>query len=181
MRFFKHTFFVVTLACAAAFITSCGKEETTTTSLVAQNTLIESFVKTTKLTDSVEKSGDLWCNRFVKGANSTKIQVGDEVTFYYILSVVKDATTLEPYATNIESVAKAKALANPFSKYEPITVVVGKSGLPKGFDLGLRLLYDGDAAQILFPSTYGYGASDIGAVPANSAIGVRVYISKVER
>lgn len=51
----------------------------------------------------------------------------------------------------------------------------------KRIDLGLRLLYDGDAAQILFPSTYGYGASDIGAVPANSAIGVRVYISKVER
>lgn len=180
MRFFKHTFFVVTLACAAVFFTSCGKEETSTTSLVAQNALIESFIKTTKLTDSIERSGDLCYNRFVKGTGS-KIQAGDKVTLYYILTVVKNSTTLLPYATNIESVAKANALFNTFTKYEPITVVVGKSGLPKGFDMGLSLLYDGDAAQLLFPSTYGYGGSDIGAVPANSAIGVRVYISKVER
>ena len=95
------------------------------------------------------------------------------------MSVVENPTTLKPYTTSIESVALANKLYNV--KYEPITVVVGKSGLPKGFDFGLSLLYDGDAAQLLFPSTYGYGGSAIGAVPANSAIGVRVYIMKVER
>jgi FKBP-type peptidyl-prolyl cis-trans isomerases 1 len=180
MRFFKHTVFVATLVCAVVFFTSCGKEATSTTSLVTQNALIASFINTTKLTDSVQNSGDLWYDRFVKGTGS-KIQAGDKVTLYYVFTIVKSATTLVPYATNIESVAKANQLDNPFAKYDPITVTVGKSGLPKGFDQGLSLLYDGDAAQILFPSTYGYGATDIGAVPANSAIGVRVYIMKVER
>jgi FKBP-type peptidyl-prolyl cis-trans isomerase len=181
MNFLKHTAFVATFICTVVFFSSCGKDETTTTSLVAQNALIESFIKTTKLTDSIERSGDLCYNRFIKGAGS-KIQVGDKVTLYYTLTVVENATTLKVFATNIKSVAKAYGWdTNPYMNYDPITAVVGKSGLPEGFDLGLRLLYDGDAAQLLFPSTYAYGATAIGAVPANSAIGVRVYIVKVER
>lgn len=181
MRFFRHTAFVATLVCAVEFLTSCGKEDTNTNSLVSQNALIESFIKTTKLTDSVERSGDLFYNRFKKGTGE-KIQAGDKVTFHYILTVVENSTTLSPFATSIQSVAKANGWdTNPYLKYDPITVVVGNSGLPKGFDLGLSQLYNGDAAQILFPSTYGYGATAIGAVPANSPIGLRVYISKVER
>lgn len=183
MKFFKHTILAIALIGVAGFLSSCGKEETNTTSLVSQNALIESFIKTAKLTDSVSKSGDLWSYRFKKGTE-VKIQEGDKVALYYILSVVtaeNGSIYLKPFATNIETVAKAKGLQNPFAKYEPITVVVGNSGLPKGFDLGIRTLYDGDGAQLLFPSTYAYGGSAIGAVPANSSIGVRVYISKVDR
>ncbi len=180
MRFFRYTALAATFACVVGALSSCGKEETQTNSIEAQNALIESFIKTTKLTDSVQKSGDIWFNRFKKGAGSA-IQVGDKVTLHYVLSVVENSTTLRPFNTSIESVAKANSLDNPFAKYDPITVVVGKSGLPKGFDQGLLSLFDGDAAQLLFPSSYAYGGSAIGAVPANSAVGVRIYILKVER
>jgi len=184
MRFFKHTILAVALTGAAGFLSSCGKEDTSTSSLVSQNTLVESYIKTAKLSDSVSKSEDLWFYRFKKSAGNVKIQEGDKVELYYVLSVVtaeSGSIFLKPFATNIETVATAKGLINPYTKYEPITVVVGKSGLPKGFDLGIRTLYEGDGAQLLFPSTYAYGGSAIGAVLANSAIGVRVYIIKVDR
>lgn len=181
MKFFKHTIFAVALLCSAAFFfSSCGKEETSTSSIESQINLIQSFIKTTKIADSVKKEGDLWYNRFQKGTG-VKIQTGDKVTLNYVLTVVENATTLRPVSTSIESVAKANKLFNDFTKYEPITVVVGRSGLPKGFDFGLSLLYEGDAAQLLFPSNMAYGGSAIGAIPSNSSIGVRVYISKVER
>lgn len=163
-------------------VSSCDKSETTTDSLVSQNKLIESYITTRKLTDSVQKSGDLWYYRFkTTGTSTALIQSGDKVTLSYVLSVVSSSTLLKAYATNIKTVADANGISNTFTKYEPITVEVGGSGIFKGFDDGLRLLKEGDSALLLFPSTLGYGGEAIGAVPANSALAIRVYVLSVTK
>ena len=178
MRILTKTALVLGFFAASAVAVSCGKD-TESGSLASQNNLIESYITTNRLTDSVVKAGDLWYYRF-KPSNGKQIQVGSKVSLQYVLNVVSSSTYLMPYATNIKSVAVANKLDTIFVKFEPLTVEVGKSGLFKGFDLGLQYLKEGDAALILFPSTYGYEGEPMGIVPANSPLGIRVYISKVE-
>lgn len=178
MRLFSHTGLFFGCLISAFLLQSCQKE-TVSRSLESQLQLMDSYIATKKLKDSVNVEVDYRYYRFVKGSG-VKIEAGDKVILSYVLTCIESSTNARVYATNIKSVAALNGLKE-VADYVPITVVVGSSGLFKGFDTGLRYLYEGDNAFIMFPSIYGYGSSSMGTIPPDTPLGVRVYIHKVEK
>lgn len=179
MRFIRNIIASVFLASIGLFMVACSGDTQENNTLASQTNLINSYLKTNKLQDSVTIDGSLYYYRFKKGTGA-KIEKGDKVTISYVLGYIASSTNMKIFATNIKSVAKLNML-DTTGTFEPLTVVVGSSGLFKGFDDGLRYLFEGDGALILMPSTYAYGGSGIGVVPGNTPVGVRVYVLKVEK
>lgn len=178
MRFFTYISLFSGCLISMVLMQSCGKE-TVSNSLESQLQMVDSYIKFNKLSDSVKVDVNYRYYRFMKG-EGVKIEDGDKVTLSYVLNYFESSTKMRVYATNIESVALLNGLKK-VGEYTPITVVVGSSGLFKGFDNGLKYLYEGDGALIMFPSIYGYGSSAMGTVAPDTPLGVRVYIHKVEK
>ena len=70
---------------------------------------------------------------------------------------------------------------NSFKRGEPIDIPIGVGQVIKGWDEGILLLKEGEAATLLIPSDLGYGARGAGGViPANAWLVFDVELMKVK-
>ena len=68
-----------------------------------------------------------------------------------------------------------------FKRGEPIEIPIGVGQVIKGWDEGIQLLKEGEAATLLIPSELGYGARGAGGViPPNAWLIFDVELVKVK-
>ena len=70
---------------------------------------------------------------------------------------------------------------NSFKRGEPIEIPIGVGQVIKGWDEGIQLLKEGEAATLLIPSELGYGTRGAGSViPPNAWLIFDVELVKVK-
>ena len=88
-------------------------------------------------------------------------------------SVNYTGTTLggHMFDTSLEALAKENNIFNPQRKYEPLTFVVGKGQMIKGWEELFPLLQKGAKVKAFIPSGLAYGSHKVGEhIPANSVL-----------
>jgi FKBP-type peptidyl-prolyl cis-trans isomerase len=131
---------------------------------VLDNKLIQEYVQKNKLKSTVTSSGLQYVIQ--KLGTGTKPEVGDTVKVNYT-GMLLDGKIFD---TSYELKAKESKTYNSERKYEPIAFPLGVGAVIPGWDEGLALLPKGSKALLLIPSKLGYGAQDLGIIPANSII-----------
>ncbi len=66
------------------------------------------------------------------------------------------------FDSSVQADAQKAGLNQPGRNYEPLPVVVGQGAVIKGWDEGLLLLNEGSKAELIIPSSLGYGAQGSG-------------------
>ena len=102
--------------------------------------------------------------KITKQGNGKQPQKGDVVSVHYAGRLVN-----------------GQEFDNSFRRGEPIEIPIGVGQVIKGWDEGIMLLKEGDAATLLIPSELGYGARGAGGViPPNAWLIFDVELVKVK-
>jgi len=104
-----------------------------------------------------------------------------------MVKITKQGNGKQPQKGDVVSVHYAGRLVNgqefdnSFRRGEPIEIPIGVGQVIKGWDEGIMLLKEGDAATLLIPSELGYGARGAGGViPPNAWLIFDVELVKVK-
>lgn len=181
-RFLKY---FILLASLAIWGTSCIKEKLEVT-YNNQETKIDQYINSNKYTDS-SKSDSL---RVVYNGGTSRLVMtegtGEElakngtVAFYYagyIFSGNKSNANL--FMTNHEDTAKSAGWALTDEQYEITKANISEAGFIEGLHHGLLGVKAGEHCQILFTGKYGFGNSEFGIIPANSALLYEIWVEAV--
>ncbi|MDR0559302.1 MAG: FKBP-type peptidyl-prolyl cis-trans isomerase [Prevotellaceae bacterium] len=155
----------------------CGKENP----VAEQEKKIESYIKTKMSKNSnlkLSQNGDVFYLYESDGV-SESVSAGDSVYFYYAAVLLLD--TLKYFDTNIREIFDILGLDVSNRNFEPQGTVVGSGKYLKGLDIGLKMVHDGDAGEIIFNSDYGFGGKANGIVPSHSALIYKVFITGVRK
>ena len=112
------------------------------------------------------------------------LEPGGDVTFYYagynFNNTSISASTM--FATNDPDIAaSAKWNLSDSTRFQPMTVTLGKDPLVKGLELGLEGVKTGEDSYILFSGRYGFGKHTLGTIPANAALCYHIRVEEVTR
>lgn len=108
---------------------------------------------------------------------------GGTVTFTYagynFNSSSITANTL--FATNDADIAAAAKwdLTDAETRFQPVSVVLGKDRLIRGLELGLDGVKAGEDCFVFFNGKYGFGKMQLGTIPANASLCYRLHIEEV--
>jgi FKBP-type peptidyl-prolyl cis-trans isomerase FkpA len=85
------------------------------------------------------------------------------------------------FDSSVKAEAEKAGLQQPGRNYEPLQVVVGTGAVIKGWDEGLLLLNEGSKAELIIPSSLGYGTEGSGGdIPPYSTLIFDVELVKVK-
>ncbi len=68
-----------------------------------------------------------------------------------------------------------------YSRKMPISFKLGQSRVIKGWEEGLKYLHQGDSALFIIPPELGYGARNMGNIPANSTLYFTVKMEQIKK
>lgn len=109
---------------------------------------------------------------------------GRKVTFVYAGYSFGSYTVSNNYlfATNDADVAAAAKwdLSDAETRFQPVTVTLGKDKLVPGLEMGLEGVRPGEDSYIFFSGKYGFGKRQIGTIPASAPICYHVRIEDAE-
>lgn len=136
----------------------------TSTTAGAPTTTLEPIAAPTKPTVTIPTANptELKVTTLTEGTGA-KTQKGDLVRVYYVGVLSKDGTEFD----------------NNYDSGTTLDVVLGSGMVIQGWEQGLLGLQAGGRYQIDIPADLGYGANDVGLIPANSALTFVVDIMKV--
>jgi len=172
-----------TLLCCSFIIlmASCINEQESLQNLHNRDLqAIAAFLETTDIPavrteqDAATGIAILWT---VENPDGTKPAVGDHLLANYT-GMFLDGRVFD---TSIDSVARANSIfqANRQGGYNPLEIVLGRTGLIDGFNFGLFNMKEGERATILIPSLYAYGQSGSGSIPPNTPLRFDLELIKV--
>lgn len=95
-----------------------------------------------------------------KKGNGPKVEMGKQVQMDYAGYLLDSIGTL--FDTSKEKLAKEGGLYNPNREYTPLSYVVGKMGLIKGWENGVMGQPAGTQLTLIIPSELGYGSNGAG-------------------
>ena len=110
--------------------------------------------------------------------------VATESGLYYIME--KKGEGVQAEAGKNVSVHYTGKLTNgtkfdsSYDRKQPISFPLGKGQVIKGWDEGIALLKEGGKAKLIIPPHLGYGARDVGPIPANSILVFDVELVSVQ-
>ena len=164
-------------------LTACTS--TLETTYTSQSTRIETYVS--KQLDShpeyVVTYNEGVVRMTVAEGDGDALAKGGRVTFRYagynFNSSSINANTL--FATNDADIAAAAKwdLTDAETRFQSVTVTLGKDKLIRGLELGLAGVRAGEDCYVFFSGKYGFGKRQLGTIPANACICYRLYIEDV--
>lgn len=175
---------ILPLLFAMLFCLSCGKESEQNV-YDSQETVIENFINARQ----AESESEL---RTVYNDGSARVvmaegegrELGENGTavIYYAGYVLKGQglSAADMFWTNHYETAAASGWAiSDESAFEPASVDTGDSRLVTGLRNGLKGVKGGEECYILFSGKYGFGNSDVGTIPAKSALVFHVWVEEI--
>lgn len=84
------------------------------------------------------------------------------------------------FDSSIKEEAEKAGLNQPGRNYEPLQVIVGTTPIIKGWDEGLLLLNEGAKAELIVPSSLGYGSDGSGDIPPYSTMVFDLELVKIK-
>lgn len=142
----------------------------------AEITAANKYVTDNKLVVKTTASGLKYM--ITKASVKPKPQTGDTVYVNYTGKLLNG----QVFDSSIAAVAQKAGLPQGDRTYEPISFVVGKGQVIKGWDQGLLLMNEGAKAKFIIPSSLAYGEQGAGdAIPPFSTLIFDVELVKVKR
>ena len=178
----KHKILPILLALAA--LTGCKSSLETTFN--TQSEKIESYVskQVESHPDYRVVYNDGVVRMVVSEGEGEELTRGQKITFWYAGYVFSSYTVNNNalFVTNDADIAAAAKwdLSDPESRFQPVTVTLGKDKLVRGLELGLDGVRVGEDCYIFFSGKYGFGKLPIGTIPANAPICYHLRIEETE-
>jgi len=166
-------------------LAACGKSALETT-FASQSDKIDSYV--TKQLESHPEYRVVYDEGVVRmvvaEGEGDEAAKGDRVTFYYAGYNFNNSTignnTL--FATNDPDIAaSARWTLSDTTRFQALTVTLGKDRLVSGLEKGLTGVKSGEDCFIFFTGKYGFGKRQLGTIPANAALCYHVRVEETQR
>lgn len=175
--------YIIAFIALSVFAASCNKESLKN-EWSKQEKNIETFLANEMKSDSTfYKVGNKGSERLVRVAGQgDSLTSKGTISFYYAGYVLKgpglSASNL--FATNKESIATAAGWTlSGDNQFAIETLSLDESGLVQGLKNGLLGVKGGEECVILFSSRYGFGKSNLGTIPANSALAYHIWVESI--
>ena len=137
------------LATAGLFTSACKKDE------LSDEDQIKKYIADNKISNAERKASGLYYVPVVTSPGQTQPRTGDSVFVLYT-GALMDGTVFD---------ATSRRGNKPFG------FVLGRKQVIAGWDEGIALMRKGEKAQLLIPSTLGYGTRGAGAaIPPNAPL-----------
>lgn len=184
----NKTIYLLLLVCFC--MVSCLKEKREVT-FNNQETKIDTYISNkmyVKQTVDGEEKTDTLRVVYHKGSSrlvltegtGEELKAGGTVSFYYAgytFSSSKSYSSM--FATNHQETATAAKWELTDADYALATIDMGKNELIEGLRNGLTGVRSGEHCEILFSGKYGFGQSQLGIIPENSAILFEIWVEGV--
>lgn len=184
----KKTIILASVLALSTLMFSCNSNKTDNTEEAIENeivmdepaedpeiTAIESYLDANNLTAEANAEGIYIIVQ--KQGNGPKVEMGKTVKMNYTGSLLSGKV----FDTSVKRVAEDNHIFDINRKYEPLEYVVGQASLIKGWDHGVMGQAEGTVLKLIFPSTLGYGAQNVGdLIPANSPLTFDIEIVSVK-
>ncbi|MFI3262126.1 MAG: hypothetical protein R3Y26_04355 [Rikenellaceae bacterium] len=160
--------------------TSCGIDDSDTSSVVSQIARIKTFVESQYVDYFVIDNSIYVANIDDVVMVGEQIEVGDSVTISYAIFEFYSSIDDLVY-TNIESIAEDYNFTIDGATYEPLKIKYGTTDLYEGMELSLYNLVEGATYIAFIPSSYAYGDKYNGVVTDNTSLAIYLYIDDITK
>ena len=153
--------FIALLATTGLLGTACKKEE------ASNEEQIKKYIADNKITNAQRQPSGLYYVPVLTDSSKTKVRAtaGKTVSVLY-LGALLDGSVFDASSRHGNT---------------PISFVLGRGQVIAGWDEGIALMRKGEKAQLLIPSSLGYGAQGAGSsIPANAVLRFEVELTDVK-
>lgn len=147
------------LALAGLLTTACKKEDTR-----SDQEIIQEYISNTGAQNVQQQPSGLYYVPVTTNASGTRATAGRTVSVLYTGRLM-DGTVFD---------------ASSSHGNVPISFVLGRGQVIKGWDEGIALMRKGEKAELLIPSALGYGSRGAGSIPPNAVLRFEVELTDVQ-
>ena len=148
------------LATAGLLTSACKKDE------LSETEQLTKFISDNKITNAERQASGLYYVPVLANPNQTRAKAGDTVSVLYTGALL-DGSVFD---------------ASSRHGNKPYSFILGRGNVIQGWDEGIALMHKGEKAQLLFPSTLGYGARGAGSsIPPNAPLRFDVELVDIKK